>query len=296
MNSSASFGPRRVIGLMLVKNEDRFVGQALRNVLGFCDRVIVLDNASRDRTPEIVADLAAKVRGKIEIHRIENVGESHAYVLPFLGSRSWMLAVDGDEIYDPQGLVRLRRRLLDGEFDSFWRLYGHVLNAAKWSATSNIAKGYASPPGHPMTKLYNLEAIRSWTGADQRLHGGRMELKDSWDEKKGVYAFFHHVEWDQSDFRCLHMVFVKRSSLQRGATKWSPADVQHRQSMGTTRWTRFKLRAYNAWIAMRRRTGKDIAYRKGPLVERSTDPFFPEADGLPPGKESGNPRGERPWK
>lgn len=290
MNESVPSCGRQIIGLMLVKNEDRFVGQALLNILGFCDHIIVLDNHSCDRTAEILRGLKARIGGKIEVHRIAHVSESHAYVVPFLGTRVWMLAIDGDEIYDPQGLIRLRHRLLKGEFDSYWRIYGHVLNVAKWRVGAKIAKGYTSPPGHPMTKLYNLEAFLEWVDADQRFHGGRIRLKDAWDEKKGVYAFFHHQEWGLSDFRCLHMVFLKRSSLQWGRSKWSPADVLHRQVIGGTLWAQCKLLIYNFWIEVRHKTGKDIAYRRGPLVERSTKSFFSKADG----SASGHPRGRVP--
>ena len=275
MNNPGAHEPRQLIGLMLVKNDDRYVEQALRNILDFCDRVIVLDNESQDRTSEILAGVAAQANGKIVVHRINNIAESHDFVVPFLGSRSWMLAVDGDEIYDPKGLVLLRHRIVSGEFDSYWRLYGHVLNVIKWNRKLNLAKGYASPPGHPMTKLYNLEAIQSWTDADQRLHGGSMVLKASWENKEGIYAFFHHMPWEESPFRCLHMVFVKRSSRQRWTTsKWSPADVLHRQQLGVTGWIRLKSLIYDAWIVVRHKTGKDMAYRRGPLIVRDTEPFF----------------------
>ncbi len=49
-----------IIGLMLVKNEDRFVKQALVNILCFCDHIYVEDNWSEDRTFDIVNDLASK--------------------------------------------------------------------------------------------------------------------------------------------------------------------------------------------------------------------------------------------
>ena len=67
---------------MLVRNDDRFVGQALRNVLGFCDKVLVLDHASTDHTLERVEEVALSFGKKIEIHRIADVVESHAFVLP----------------------------------------------------------------------------------------------------------------------------------------------------------------------------------------------------------------------
>ena len=266
---------RRIYGLMLVRNDDRFAGQALRNVIHFCDRVIVLDHASTDRTLKILTEIAANADGKVEIHQICDVAESHDFVLPLIGQSVWMLAVDGDEVYDPSGLAHLRHRIQQGEFDGYWRLYGHVLNVIKLDHKKGLAWGYASPPSHPMTKLYHLKAIQSWEGAPQRLHGGTMTLKPEWHLKERVYAFFHHVEWAASPFRCLHMVFVRRSSNDHSLMpRLSPADVLHHQFLGVNRWARAKVWLYRGWMALRRKSGKDLAYRKGPRVERETCGFF----------------------
>ena len=270
---------KQIIGLMLVRNDDRFVGQALRNVLGFCDKVLVLDHASTDHTLERVEAVAASCREKVEVHRIADVEESHAFVLPFVGKPVWLLAVDGDEIYDPSGLARLRHDMLRGEYDRFWRLYGHVLNVTHLDSKRKQAKGYSSPPGHSMTKLYNMEAIESWEGAPQRLHGGTMVLKPQWDLKSGIHAFFHRTGWEESLFRCLHMVFVRRSSRQiTTLVRLCPADLLHHRSLGVTPWERAKLWSYWVWMALRRKSGKDKVYRKGPLVERDAEPFFEDGN------------------
>lgn len=270
---------KQIIGLMLVRNDDRFAGQALRNVLGFCDKVLVLDHASTDHTLERVEAVALPYGEKVEIHRIADVEESHSFVLPFVGKPVWLLAVDGDEIYDPAGLARLRHGVLRGEYDGFWRLYGHVLNVTHLDLKQKRAKGYSSPPGHSMTKLYNMEAIQSWEGAPQRLHGGVMILKPQWDLKSGIFAFFHQTEWEESMFRCLHMVFVKRSSRQiTTLVRLCPADLLHHRSLGVTPWEKTKLWLYWIWMALRRKSGKDKVYRKGPLVERDAVPFFEDGN------------------
>jgi hypothetical protein len=46
----------KLIGLMLVRNEDWIIGCSLRAALKWCDTVVVLDHASIDRTPEIVKE------------------------------------------------------------------------------------------------------------------------------------------------------------------------------------------------------------------------------------------------
>jgi hypothetical protein len=46
-----------VVGISLVRNEDRFVRRALLNAAAFCDRLLVADHGSADRTPAILAEL-----------------------------------------------------------------------------------------------------------------------------------------------------------------------------------------------------------------------------------------------
>jgi len=267
---------RQIIGLMLVRNEDRFIGQALANILDFCDRVIVLDNASTDRTPEILEKFRIVSKGKVEVSQIRDVGESHSFVVPFVGKPVWLLAVDGDEIYDPAGLMRLRSRLIEGEgeFDSYWRLYGPVLNVARLDR-KGMAHGYTSPPGHPMTKLYNMQAIERWDSGSERLHGGEMILKPGWDHREGIYAFWEHVDWEESPFRCLHVVFMRRTSRSLlSRLRLSATDVVRLSLAKGNVWT-YTL----TWIRYIKEAlccdeGKDKAYRRGPLVTRDASPFF----------------------
>ena len=43
----------QIVGIVLVRNEDVFVEQAIRNVAAFCDRIHALDHVSTDRTWDI---------------------------------------------------------------------------------------------------------------------------------------------------------------------------------------------------------------------------------------------------
>ncbi|EDY19387.1 hypothetical protein CfE428DRAFT_3072 [Chthoniobacter flavus Ellin428] len=117
----------KIIGITLVRNEDIFVERAVRNVIDFCDRLIIADNYSTDETFEIVSKLAAEFPNKIELHRITDTRESHFLISGFAGSKTWIFAVDGDEVYDPVGLPRLREELLRGDYDDWWIVFGNVL-------------------------------------------------------------------------------------------------------------------------------------------------------------------------
>ena len=52
----------KVVGVSLVRNEERFVRQALLNVADFCDRIVVADHLSTDRTPAVLEELSNAAR------------------------------------------------------------------------------------------------------------------------------------------------------------------------------------------------------------------------------------------
>ena len=47
----------KIVGIVLVKNEDIYIERVLLNILEFCDEIIVADNISSDRTGSIIKDL-----------------------------------------------------------------------------------------------------------------------------------------------------------------------------------------------------------------------------------------------
>src|SRR5688572_8109899 len=100
---------------MLVRNEDRFLRRAALNILGFCDRILIADHQSQDATPEICEELA-KQSPKFEIYRIRDPRESHEMLVPLANTNTWVFGVDGDEIYDPTGLEKVRGRLQANEW------------------------------------------------------------------------------------------------------------------------------------------------------------------------------------
>ena len=111
----------QIVGISLVHNEDRFVRTALLNVAEFCDRIVVADHLSTDRTPAILRELSTEL-DHLEVVRITHSAESHALVEDLAGTDTWVLAVDGDELYDPVRLAGFRGRLAGGEFANTFRI------------------------------------------------------------------------------------------------------------------------------------------------------------------------------
>jgi hypothetical protein len=260
-----------IVGIMLVRNEDLFVEQALRNVLHFCDKIIVLDNHSRDHTYAILEHLAGSFPA-IELSRIASAASSHEPLEVYAGTPCWVLGVDGDELYDPHGLSVLRQDLQAGVYDDWWVLFGNVLNCVEIDRHSMSARGYLAPPCRSMTKLYNFGLLKSWTNCPQRLHGG--DLVFARGHRSLRNDLYKRISWEDSNLRCLHTCFMRRSSRDpevfgRGLTRQNVTEEQH---TGLTRrlW-RNMIGLAGCQLGSRWKAEK---YRRGPLVEKKVSGFL----------------------
>ena len=202
----------QIVGVVLVHNDDLYVERAIRNVADFCDRIHAFDHVSTDRTPEILRSLEREY-AHLEVRRTHQAADSHRALEPYAGTGTWIFGVDGDELYDPARLRDFRRRLLEGEFDGAFKVASNVLNCVEVDRGARTATGYLSPPSRSITKLYNFAAIESWAGdGSERLHGGRIVFKPGYDESS-VENISERLSWEETPLRCLHVCFVRRSSL-----------------------------------------------------------------------------------
>ncbi len=254
---------------MLVRDEDRFIERALRNVVEFCDEVLVCDHASRDATPGILAGLAEEFGAKLRVRRARQPGESHEMIQPYAGAAAWIFGVDGDEIYDPAALARFRARLARGEFDRWWTVFGNVLNVTRLE--DGFASGHLAPPCRSMTKLYNFAAIDAWDGpCVERLHGGTIRFREGFDATLRC-DLHNQAAWEESDFRCLHLCFLDRSSID-------PAGGGPRGNiMDRHAWDAGKIAAKVRGLVSGRAPAnwKQEKYARGPVVTKPSGAFFP---------------------
>ncbi len=226
-----------IIGIALVRNEDIFVERAIRNAVGFCDRLIVADHQSTDGTSAILQRLAAEFGERLHLVPIQNPRESHFLINHYAGTPTWVFAVDGDEIYDPAGLAHLRTQLLDGKYDESWVVFGNVLNCTAIDTAGGTATGYLAPPCRSMTKLYNFRLIESWDGAVTHVFAnGTIQFKPGYDATRRL-DLHEKIPWEQADFRCLHTCFMRRSSLDEGNPGARP-NVSESFRGGITTWPR----------------------------------------------------------
>jgi glycosyltransferase involved in cell wall biosynthesis len=261
----------QIIGIVLIRNEDLFIEQVLSNVLDFCDRIFVADHHSTDATPEIVRRLAAR-NPKIEYRVVDHPSVSHDMIAGFAGGPNWVIGVDGDEVYDPAALRRMRAEILEGRHDRHFKVLGNVLNVRELDRERHVARGHLAPPCRSMTKLYNFGAIVAWPPpAPERLHGSVIQYKPGYGEAS-VHRLLDEFGWEHSPFRCLHLCFTRRSSLDQPGKN---GKVRVRKGVGEA-----KLWAYNfrSWL-MSFFGREDLPYFKreiytrGPVVEKDIRPF-----------------------
>jgi glycosyltransferase involved in cell wall biosynthesis len=195
---------------MLVRNEDIYVERAVRNVAEFCDRIHVVDHMSGDRTSEILRSLAAEL-DHLDLHRSSKSALAHALLEQYAGTATWVLGVDGDELYDPGCLRRFREDLLVGAHADVFRLKAHVLNCDELAGNERTASGWLAPPSRPITKFFNFAAVESWRGIAEPLQGGNPVFRHGyeWESRRDLAD---DTTWETDPLRCLHLCFLRRSS------------------------------------------------------------------------------------
>ena len=271
----------QVVGIALVRDEDLHVGQAIRNVAAFCDRIHAVDHMSEDETWPLLCELATEM-DHLDVRRARHTRESHRVLEPYFGTGTWALRVDGDELFDPAGLERLRSALDAGELDHAFRVQANVLHCVSLDRGAKLATGYLSPPSRPITSLFNLAAVDSWKAGVERLEGGEPQFREgySW---ASVESLPERYSFDESPLRYLHACFLRRSSrepevVERPRLTLSESGEHRRGVVGTlTRVVRRPhVSATIREVRARGSTWKLEKYRRGPLVEKDAAPFLVE--------------------
>ncbi len=207
-----------IIGICLVKNEDIYIERVLKNISNFCDKIRVIDNGSEDNTINIIKKCMEKFPN-ISLEYITDINKTHTIVEKYAGEDKWIFGVDGDEIYDPQGLAHLRVKILYGKYQKFWMLRGYFYHLVNLDMNTKKAEGYLAPPSKDPNKLYNFSLLKSWpTDNIQPLfHCQTHVFKNNkyYSQNYPKRKLFHKKhEWDDCPLRCVHTRMLKRSSKE----------------------------------------------------------------------------------
>ena len=126
---------------MIVKNEERFLGQCLTSVKDIADELIVIDTGSTDRTIEIAREHGAQV-GHFEWCN-DFAAARNASIAPATGD--WILFLDADEELSPAEKTELPRLLIQTQI-SLYRL--PLINTHQGEKSqSYVPRLFRNPPG-----------------------------------------------------------------------------------------------------------------------------------------------------
>ena len=200
----------QIVGSVLVRNEDVFVERVdpqRRRVLRphprrrpRLDRPHLGDRCARSRESSTISTCADRAT------RRARTACSRRTRAP----TTWVLGVDGDELYDPAGLARLRVDLLAGAHADVFRLKAHVLNCDELDVDRGRASGWLAPPSRPVTKLFNF-AVRRVVDGEPRPAAGRATRSSS-RASTGSRGATSPIDttWETDPLRLLHVCFLPR--------------------------------------------------------------------------------------
>jgi glycosyltransferase involved in cell wall biosynthesis len=155
------FEGRRVTVVVPAYNEEKLIRRVLETMPPLVDRVIVVDDASRDRTSDVLASLCPKMAGRMRVIRHDrNGGVGAAIVTGYRAALAESTANElvavmaGDAQMDPEDLPRLLSPLVRDQADyvkgnrlftgEAWKIMPRhrYLGNAVLSLLTKIASGY----------------------------------------------------------------------------------------------------------------------------------------------------------
>jgi hypothetical protein len=197
------------------------------------------------------------------------------------GTETWILVVDGDELYDPEGLVQLRRDLEGGAHRDVFRLRPAGLHCEELDEERVIASGYLSPPSRPLVGLLNFAAIEAWTGVrSERLHGGDIRFHCGFSMESWRHLGIE-LGWEESPFRDLHVCFLRRSSADpetvppEGRPNLAETSAFRRGMLGPLERVARRVLVRGPAVSRETSAWKAQKYRRGERVTVDASPFFP---------------------
>jgi hypothetical protein len=85
-------GTQKISAMMRVKNEEEFLAAAVESIQAHVEEIVIVDNLSTDRTPEIIARLRAAYPDKVIAYQypfeIKRAGRENAELVSSVGGRS----------------------------------------------------------------------------------------------------------------------------------------------------------------------------------------------------------------
>lgn len=141
----------KLSALVLVRNEEKIIGECL-NQLTFADEIIVLDQASTDKTVEI----AKKYTNKISPTKNQSFDKNRNQ-LAHQAQGEWLLYLDADERLSTEGIEEIQKTIAKGQ-DAAYYLPRKNIILGRWLKHGGWWPDY-------VPRLFRKSALVLWQGA-----------------------------------------------------------------------------------------------------------------------------------
>ncbi|NLI13370.1 glycosyltransferase [Pelotomaculum propionicicum] len=101
-------GKFNILCVMRIKNEERWIDSCLKEASKVCDRILIIDDGSTDRTPEICRSFP-KVKYRYYQRKVDELRDRRELLQWALENKAdWILNLDGDEVLEEGAADRIR--------------------------------------------------------------------------------------------------------------------------------------------------------------------------------------------
>lgn len=167
-------------GMMLVRNEaGRYLRQALEDLVSYCETVTVLDDASDDDTPAVLADLQVTYP-ELAVHRLtssqfwrnESLLRQRLWAKTAQTKPHWVICLDADEVLEERWKAEGASILTEAEAKGAGMVLFNLYEF--WGDTKHYrVDGYWNPQGRWAQTIMRYRPEHPYRWNNYPLHGGR---------------------------------------------------------------------------------------------------------------------------
>ena len=209
-------------------NEEKAIGHVLQGIPDFVDEVIVVDNNSTDRTPEVAREFRAKV-----VHE-PVAGYGRAYKRGFsVATGDIIVTLDGDHTYPVSGISYL--------LEAFLHLQVDFLNASRFPVRDRQGMSFKHKIGNVILSTAMSLLYFKWVRDSQ---------SGMWVFRRSLLAKMQ-LESDGMAFS----EEIKIEALRCPGVRFGEISILYSTRLGETKLNPYRDGLYNLWFLVRKRFG-----------------------------------------
>lgn len=217
---------QRITVIIPCLNEEQGIEQVLRLMPSFVDEVIVVDNASTDRTSDVARSLGAQVI------REEVRGYGRSYKKGFSqASGDIIVTLDGDHSYPPDAISYL--------LEAFFHLQADFLNASRFPVRDGTAMSAKHKFGNLVLSLATSMLYFRWVR----------------DSQSGMWVFRRSI-LKEMDLVSDGMAFseeIKIEALRNHTIRFEEISIMYTSRLGEVKLNPWRDGFHNLWFLVKKR-------------------------------------------